>query len=644
MGTRRLDPSRPYKPLDVGEAGVTASIDDRGRLVYVAQTHPDHGVVTLVAGGPLPPERRYDQDAVRQHRQAFSAQNAPAFGLGRAGTSPRTHPAWLLEDAVPATGLPGATQPLLATFVPHPDDADGVAGVIQVVLSRTAPPPLAWRGTVRIARAEYPELTEAAPLPELGSRLAASATGPEAALHDRELAWSVALSGDFASAVRLTRRGDRVSLAARLRPEGRVAALGLGADPEAALAAARGLARLDPEEALERELERWRTRWAGWPHGLGRLDDLARRGLAYVLGACAVPVGETVCLVTDHRILPLAWTRDGYFMARALLLWHAAEGPPEAAEVVRRHLDWLFERADRPESWWARSHLVGGQRKDPLFQLDQQLYPLLELCDYVEMTGDRAPLERHGPSVAPVLRAIERRRAPRASLYATEETPADDPLELPYETSNQILAWRTFSRLHGLGFGGGHLDRLAQATANAVRDHQVVRGPDGQLLFAYATDLDGRALLYHDANDLPLALAPAWGFCSGSDPVWRATIHFAFSPANPGFFSGRYGGLGSLHTPAAWPLGQVQAILIGRATADEKLTEASEEVLARQALWDDALPEANDPGSAVPCSRPWFGWPGAAVAAQLLEAWLERAPTLSAGRRGTCGSSRGSAR
>ena len=50
-------------------------------------------------------------------------------------------------------------------------------------------------------------------------------------------------------------------------------------------------------------------------------------------------------------------------------------------------LAWLFEVADRPEGWWARSHLVGGQRKDQAFQLDQQLYPLLELLDYREAAG-----------------------------------------------------------------------------------------------------------------------------------------------------------------------------------------------------------------------------------------------------------------
>ncbi|HEV2929839.1 MAG TPA: hypothetical protein VGW74_14195, partial [Propionibacteriaceae bacterium] len=49
-----LDPTRPYKPLDVGEAGVSASVDAYGRLVAVSQGHPEHGTVTLHAHPPLP--------------------------------------------------------------------------------------------------------------------------------------------------------------------------------------------------------------------------------------------------------------------------------------------------------------------------------------------------------------------------------------------------------------------------------------------------------------------------------------------------------------------------------------------------------------------------------------------------------------
>jgi meiotically up-regulated gene 157 (Mug157) protein len=46
---------------------------------------------------------------------------------------------------------------------------------------------------------------------------------------------------------------------------------------------------------------------------------------------------------------------------------------------------------------------------------------------------------------------------------------------------------------------------------------------------------------------LPLALARARGFRRANDSIWRATVDFAFSPANPRFFAGETGGLGSRH-------------------------------------------------------------------------------------------------
>jgi hypothetical protein len=45
-----LDSTRPYKPLDVGEAGVSASVDAYGRMVAVSQGHREHGTVTLHQG------------------------------------------------------------------------------------------------------------------------------------------------------------------------------------------------------------------------------------------------------------------------------------------------------------------------------------------------------------------------------------------------------------------------------------------------------------------------------------------------------------------------------------------------------------------------------------------------------------------
>jgi hypothetical protein len=93
-------------------------------------------------------------------------------------------------------------------------------------------------------------------------------------------------------------------------------------------------------------------------------------------------------------------------------------------------------------------------------------------------------------------------------------------------------------------------------------------------------------------------------------------MEFAFSPANPGFVGGQDGGLGSRHTPGAWPLGHVQAWLVGVATGREPARADSVDRLVRAAFVDGMLPEAwvRDGAELIPI-RHWFGWPGAALGA-----------------------------
>ena len=116
------------------------------------------------------------------------------------------------------------------------------------------------------------------------------------------------------------------------------------------------------------------------------LSSLIDGVLGYVLGCTALTVasGER-CILTDHRLLQLSWTRDAYY--QALLLLAARQVEPRALTVVAEHLRWLWVRCDRGANGWARSHLPNGAVKDRAFQADQQLYPVLELLDYRELTG-----------------------------------------------------------------------------------------------------------------------------------------------------------------------------------------------------------------------------------------------------------------
>jgi hypothetical protein len=278
-------------------------------------------------------------------------------------------------------------------------------------------------------------------------------------------------------------------------------------------------------------------------------------------------------------------------------------------DAVGGFLRWLFERAERPQGWWPRASLANGTSKDPAFQLDQQLFPLLLLDDHARLTGDRTLAKRYASDRDRTIAALLARRA-TFGLIATEETPADDPLvEQPFHFSSHVLLWRVLRDTH---------PDAAEEVRDAIRSGFTDSGR-----FAYAVRgprVDARH--YHDANDLPTVFAPGWGFCDPDDPVWRATIEFAWSSDNEGYYDGALGGLGSLHTPHPWPLGDLQGIVVARVVGDAERERRGWERLGRVETWDGLLPEAYDETTGAVASRHWFAWPAAVRALLALEPML----------------------
>src|SRR5437773_1968709 len=97
-----------------------------------------------------------------------------------------------------------------------------------------------------------------------------------------------------------------------------VLALAFGRDTDQAVAEVRSLAR-DASDVIDREVRSRRALWTG----LGLEREAAhpvRRGVAYALDCAASRITErAIAIITDHEILPLVWTRDAYYICRALL-------------------------------------------------------------------------------------------------------------------------------------------------------------------------------------------------------------------------------------------------------------------------------------------------------------------------------------
>jgi len=588
----QLNPAHGVKPLDFGSGGVTGSVDDHGRLIALNAYHAQHGYVTLTAADPFPEDRRYDPAAVRAYRAGL----AQLSGFGPDVESPVAHrEASLLCGAIPSVALSfenGARASVITW-------AHGGGAFQQWAVDR----PFRWRGRLSLQRCAYTQLTEGGPVPMPPTETRAYFADGLLTLENSALGWAAAIAGFLPGEPWEQRAVEPIEIDIAGQAGTTTLCYGLGPTAEFAQAAARRLAQ-SASTALDTEMAFWREALVD----VQAEHRAVRRGLAYAL-MLAVPVGETLCVLTDHMLLPLSWNRDAYYVVRPLL----SHWP----DVVRRHLLWMFEVAERPGDVWGRCYLANGRIKDAAFQLDQQLYPLLELADYVEQTHDGETWNRLRPYLAPVITALLERKAPQTLLFPTAETPADDPLPLPYHFSSHILMWHTLRKITRL------LEdrRLADIVEDIHRDSLqwfTVPG-DGQPMFAYAIDGAGHHHRYHDANDFPLVLAPVWGFCPADDPVWRATIAFAFSEANVGgYYTGR---LGSVHTRAPWPLGDAQDLLIARLLGDQERERRAWAHIERAARWDGALPEACDAQTGDVVSRHWFAWPNAALACVVQDSW-----------------------
>lgn len=579
------------KPLDFGTGRVCASFD-AGSAAWLAlgSAHHGQGFVELSDMPPFDERRRGDPVATRRHREAM-AEAAHAFLTVEIGGEPAS-----LEADASDPPVPRWTGEGIDVSIGGRADDDAIVQVWRVERSSNQARRVSVRLRGGIDRPALAEITELDPPSPTGAttvmgrigegvRLTAPLLGAEATLRieGADADWQV--EGGEAAAL-LAWPYDRAELRFTLTVR-----LNAGLGPSERPAVSEG----DDHD-----------------------DLLIDRALAYIRGCTALHVApDERVILTDHRILPLSWTRDAYWQALALL----ATSAPGDRRRVADHLRWLWRRCERPDGLWMRSHHADGRRKDLAFQADQQLYPLLELADYWRKTHALPEGVAWDAEVARAWAGAEAHVDGALGLIGSAENAADDPSAAPYIASSQILAWYAAERIAELAEAGAlTLDAApfratGQVVADAFERHFVA----GDAPWPYAVDDDGTRVTYHDANDLPGALAPLLGFCAADDPGWRATMRFAFGPDNPGWSTGERPGLGSAHTPGPWTLGDLQALIVGRATGDLHAERAALARLRDVAYADGMLPEAYA-ANGERRIRTWFAWPGAALTAlQILD-------------------------
>jgi uncharacterized protein len=539
---------------------------------------------------------RFDQSEVRAYRESLADPKRPSFGFDLLDTEPTS--VWLAEDSFPSA-IVDRPEGRLESIVVAPAGRSGAVQIVRVKAKTEIRGPT-WTSTMRLARAEYTQLTAGGALPDVHSHNRTSMhqrnDWPDSLflIEDRALGAAATIAATYAE----TSAGSETAA---------ILVVALGVDPLATMTEAHELAR-DAERLVEQHLSDRRKLWTGLNLGDPAAHPL-RRGVSYAIDCAASRTGDVVAMLADHQILPLIWTRDAYYVCRALLAVGARD--PLITAIVDGFIRWTFEAAETVDGWWPRASLASGAAKDPAFQLDQQLWPLLLIADRARLSGDVSTRERYAGSCVNVIDRLLTARAP-FGLIATAETPADDPLVQPYHFSSHVLLWRVLAAFN---------HPAASEVQDATLRHFT---SEGRFAYAIAGPDAANARHYHDANDFPTVFAPGWGFCSVDDPRWRATIDFAWSIANEGYFAGTLAGLGSVHTRHPWPLGDLQEIVLARLTNDAPREQRAKERMTQVQTWDGMLPEAYDETSGAVASRHWFAWPAA------LRALLEREGMLTA--------------
>ncbi|UNK19426.1 glycoside hydrolase family 125 protein [Paenibacillus sp. N3/727] len=635
------------KPIDVGNGRLSASIGLDGLVRSVNSYHPTQGFITLTSIEQFPNDKFYDSNYVRCYRRRLvdsleGERQAVGFGI-RPQEKSLNQEVYYLEGKSPVFRYQFETAEVHSMFVATEKDEKSYfihRFEVNNISDKEIVFPLTVGGRFSLNRCSYGQLTEGGPIPIpplenrvdvqsnhmaiCNSHLSARAdmylfTGKDALiLAPVQTTANEPVNYEYGTELTLEQGESRII--------NMVYSLSHQEECESELT------YTDVEELTAKAIQNL-PKWKNTESVQGDKAKAARfiiqRNLDYIVSCCSMPIcDEYMCVITDHQLLPLSWNRDSYYMMQLLLesekkmefLFedsYRTEWKSLVQRIVKGHLLWMFEKADRPLQYWGRAYLTNGSSKDNVFQFDQQCYPLLELCDYYAQFGDKETIERLLPIAKDVLDMIMAFKHEEKWLFKTGETPADDKVDYPYHFSSQVLAWHTLQQLSELNKEFSFYDKDLAEWADQVR-HDCIGSfstlHNGKELFTYLTDLKGNFQKYHDANDLPAVYAPMWGFCSQDDTRWIHTMEFGFSEDNKGgFYPGRYGGLGSVHTPHPWPLGDAQELLFSDVMKDEVRRDRIFQKLMELVQWDGLYSEAVDEETGKVQSRHWFSWPGAVI-------------------------------
>ena len=178
--------------------------------------------------------------------------------------------------------------------------------------------------------------------------------------------------------------------------------------------------------------------------------------------------------------------------------------------------------------------------------------------------------------------------------------PSDDKCTYHYHIPDNVFAAVTLGYLQEMGYDTA---TLRQDIIQGIHKYGVKDG-----MYCYEVDGLGGCNMMDDANVPSLLSLPYLdpkGLVYNKD-IYEKTREFILSPKNPYYYSGKYKGIGSPHTPKnhVWHLSLIMQAILGDSVAHETLRETASESGPKASVFHESF-HVDNPKK---FTRKWFGW------------------------------------
>jgi len=289
---------------------------------------------------------------------------------------------------------------------------------------------------------------------------------------------------------------------------------------------------------------------------------------------------------------------------RTALLWSlpalTLADPVLAREMILRVCEQFSHRPGEAIRY------IDGSVLAPGIALDQWGAYGIAIERYIRETGDESILEE--PIIGEVLRDLEAtmyaRLHPEVFLATSDVLPSGHAADYPYVVfANAMLHAFCKSLERAFGSNPDDLKRVQTAAEelSAAIWRRCTVDIDGLVVLAGSTDLAGGAAVYDDPAG-SLQLLPFYGLCSRDEPLWKNTVEFLRSEANPLWH-------GDVPFPGLSDRANAEVASTAALCSDMlgARTEAALETLRRLRLRDALVAAAYDPHTGAPAGAPHDG-------------------------------------